>query len=56
MKKPVKDPQRHTGRDEVEIRYPVKFFFSRFRISAAGGFRNDGLGAYTQTFSLSSSC
>ena len=26
MKKPVKDPQRHTGRDEVEIRYPVKFF------------------------------
>ena len=27
MKKPGKGPKRHTGRDEVEIRYPVRYCF-----------------------------
>jgi len=27
LKKPGNGPKRHTGRDEVEIRYPVKYCF-----------------------------
>ncbi len=27
LKKPANGPKRHTGRDEVEIRYPVNYFF-----------------------------
>jgi hypothetical protein len=41
LKKPGNGPKRHTGRDEVEIRYPVNYCFFWIPNIRLGGFRND---------------
>ena len=37
--------KRHTGRDEVEIRYPVDYCFFLDSGQSLRDFRNDGIGA-----------
>ena len=41
LKKPGNGPKRHTGRDEVEIRYPVNYCFFWIPDIRLDGFRND---------------
>ena len=41
LKKPGNGPKRHTGRDEVEIRYPVNYCSFWIPDIRLGGFRND---------------
>ena len=41
LKKPGNGPKHHTGRDEVEIRYPVNYCFFWIPDIRLDGFRND---------------